>query len=256
MPGGQAQVQRPEGAVPVTTSRRQTSAVLALLAGFWLASACGSSSSGGLFLGNGRACASSADCAGGEPICSAHGVCVACVTTSDCTGGEVCDTVGSQCTRACATTADCDANRVCAARGVCVDCATDADCAMHDGRFCNTTVGQCVACRSDLDCGGVDRFCDTTTAQCIACRVTADCAANQLCQGSECVTHCTSNAQCGGGAPACLIATGSCVECLSDADCSGDKPGCVLSEHRCRDCSATAPCQNGKQCDIAKGQCQ
>lgn len=234
--------------------RGQNGAVLALFAGFWLASACGSSGSSGLFVG--LPCMSSANCDSGAPICAPQGVCVECVANGNCGDGDICDSVSGKCTKACATAADCTSNEICAARGVCVECSVNADCAARDGQFCDTAVGVCVGCRSDLDCGGTHRFCDTASAECVTCRVTADCAPNQLCQGGDCVTHCASNADCSAGAPACLVDTGVCVECAGDADCSADKPGCVLSEHRCRDCSSDAQCKDGKRCDVTKGQCQ
>jgi Cys-rich repeat protein len=238
------------------TTRRQKGALFALCSAFWLAAACGSSGGSGFFGAPGRSCVTAADCDRDAPLCGANGVCVECVAPADCGGGDVCDALSGKCSTACATAADCTSNGVCAARGVCVECATNADCAARDGQICNMTAGVCVGCRSDSDCGGTHPFCNAASSQCETCRVTADCAPNQTCQGGDCVTHCASNADCGGGAPACLVDTGACVECASDTDCSADKPGCVLSEHRCRDCSSDAQCTDGKQCDLAKGQCQ
>ncbi|HEY4156596.1 MAG TPA: hypothetical protein VGM29_00810 [Polyangiaceae bacterium] len=237
-------------------ARGQKGALLALFSAFWLASACGSSGgSGGLFAGS-PSCVSAADCGRDTPICGPQRVCVECIANTNCEAGQVCDGVSGRCAQSCTSAADCNSNDLCAARGVCVECATNADCATKDGQICNTATGQCVGCTSDLDCGGTQRFCDTTSAECITCRVTADCAPNQVCQGGDCVTHCTSNTDCPGGTPACLVDTGTCVECASDADCSADKPGCVLSEHRCRDCSSDAQCKDGKTCDVSNGQCQ
>lgn len=157
--------------------------------------------------------------------------------------------------RSCVSAADCDRGQpICGAAGVCVECVSNANCQGDD--VCDAVSGKCSkACATTADCAGSERLC-AARGVCVECAASSDCEPGQTCVAGDCITHCASDADCGGGHPSCIVDTGECVECTSDAECSADKPGCVLSEHRCRDCSNDAQCNDGKRCDVSKGQCQ
>ena len=123
---------------------------------------------------------------------------------------------------ACATSAECPADRPLCESGQCL-CGTNADCPA-DRPLCES--GQCLAeCGTNADCPADRPLCDS--GQCLAeCGTNADCPADRpLCESGQCLAECGTNADCPADRP--LRDAGQCLaECANNADCPADRPLC------------------------------
>ena len=123
---------------------------------------------------------------------------------------------------ACATSADCPADRPLCESGQCL-CGTNADCPA-DRPLCES--GQCLTeCGTNADCPADRPLCESE--QCLAeCANNADCPADRpLCDAGQCLAECGTNADCPADTPLCDA--GQCLaECGTNADCPADRPLC------------------------------
>ena len=146
---------------------------------------------------------------------------------------------------------------------------------------------KCVQCTPDDNkCPSSLPVCDANTNTCIACLADTDCkdAVNQVCltTGTKpaCV-QCTSDAQCGGASPTCLLSSNKCVQCLpggtgqctppngvcgadgtcgpectTDLDCSDPAKPVCNSLNTCVQCENNQDCFGANSyCNIAKSTC-
>jgi Cys-rich repeat protein len=132
---------------------------------------------------------------------------VACASNADCGGGEVCDPATAQCV-GCASDADCSGGVCDTATHTCVQCQVDADC--QDPALPACDQGTCVGCTSDAHCP--QGTCDTTRQVCVPA------TGRGLCE------TCTDDAQCCGASDLCVIfldPNGAEVDRGCGTDCSG-----------------------------------
>jgi hypothetical protein len=109
----------------------------------------------------------------------------------------------------------------------------------------------------------------------VQCRTTEDCCANVFgdaasctsrvqCSEDKCVTKCTQDIECGGGAAKCT--GGKCVQCTKDTDCGNERcsdgqcqPKCTSDSqcpgfNRCTDGACVkSGCQADRECIAATG---
>ena len=105
-------------------------------------------------------------------------------------------------------------------------------------------------------CPAGEPFCGFN-GSCVECRSTADCGADEACGlDGDCVNRCSTNDQCGGGAPLCDAANGVCVECFTSADCAATSHPICIGGGRCSDCASAADCDPDERCDLQEGRCE
>jgi hypothetical protein len=231
---------------------------------------------------SGQHCATTADCADAQGICS-NGTCAFVCTPNgtkdgtetdvDCGGGGGCAlcAIGKTCAR----DADCSTETC---RGGTCRCTVNADC--PSGTHCS--LGACVSSNptcsdgtkngteTDTDCGGgtcgacgvgkvctVDLDCTTTTCRGGHCKCTtnADCAAGTHCSLGACMANATcsdgatdgaeTDVDCGGGTCATC---GVGKRCMGDTDCST----LTCRGNVCK-CTTNADCPSNTHCSL--GMC-
>lgn len=175
------------------------------------------------------ACKADADCA--APRTCQSGACTlptgTCDRSSDCAAGEVCST-GYRCAKACVLATECLATEACVG-GACTTlasgaCRFNSECPAPQA----CVQGRCAeSCMADRDCPfGTTCQSNLCTPPAPGCLDATDCQAMQACgpQG-DCVTACTSVAECAATGEAC--SNGACVRV--GADTAGLTGSVVLS---------------------------
>jgi hypothetical protein len=160
----------------------QKGGFLALFAGIWLASACGSSSGSGLFGAVGGPCVTAADCDAhdGQSCDTSIGECIGCHSDLDCDGTHpFCNAATTECV-SCRVTADCPANEACQDGECTTRCASSADCS-NGHPVCLTDTGACVECVSDADCRADKPGCVLSEHRCRDCSSDAQCSDGKRC---------------------------------------------------------------------------
>ncbi len=100
---------------------------------------------------------------------------------------------------------------------------TDQACALLPATpFCDRLTGRCVACAMDSQCGP-GTVCDYNLHSCVAgCNQGHGCSDGGACNVDAGQCQCANDSSCGGMAPRCDVATGSCVACLPGGpECNG-----------------------------------
>lgn len=204
------------------------------------------------------ACATSADCRTGAPLCDTSirpTRCVGCLRNQDCPDtAPYCapDTLScAPCTAAPGLACTDPARPVCRETGLragrCLECDTGrTERCTGATSFCLADTGQCVGCRAASDCPDAAPFCDPASRVCRPCSASPATActepARPACQqGGPLLGSCTqcsvgSSSLCTGATPLCLAEAGLCVGCRADAECPAQNPYCDLSSHTCRPC--------------------
>jgi hypothetical protein len=176
-------------------------------------------------------CTSNSQCTGTD-VCYNGGCVTLCIGGEQCPADTVC--VNGVCVDTCANADDCAANEVCSGGGCVATCTQNSDCTGTS--ICvNNTCEIPTACPGGTECTGGDicvneicipapltELCDAenpctgglvcvANACAVSCATTGDCADGLVCLGDLCVLgdECTSNAQCSGLLPVCLL--GRCV---------------------------------------------
>ncbi len=158
---------------------------------------------------------------------------VACATNAQCKGGQVCGT-DNKCRDACLTDRDCVEEQVCAN----TTCAEPAEVATV-----MVEAGSGIICSYTSECAE-PLICRNGTCS-VECKTERDCTGGASCVDSRCRgsspagSACSLNSQCAGDL---ICVRGTCVvECSQDKDCIDNCPNvscpslvCDVAAHRCR----------------------
>ena len=209
------------------------------------------------------ACETSDDCTD-STVCdlSTH-TCIAapgpgaCAQDDDCIGGagSICAVWDDAWTcQACDSSGDCDPGQICQYDSDWSFCATDPNpCSGcdSDAPHCVYAEGawSCKACREDADCGIIES-CNLQTGTCTdiptppgGCNADDECGVSSYCKlwdGFMTCLSCTSDTQCAGTTPYCMVTTEvpMCVACRTHDDCSTEY--CDPDSHICKEASTTS----------------
>ncbi len=190
--------------------------------------------------GCGVVCATGQACAAG--VCAASSFGAPCATSIDCGSDLFClpagfGWTGGYCSRACATSGDCDTASQCVDDGrvrFCLRrCVARTDC--RDGYQCipvavgSVCAPSCTA-RPDVVCGAAR--CDPIADRCVnGCDHDDECSLGSTCETVSRRCRCTPATRCGDGL-ACNLATGSCG-CVEDRVCGAGRT-CDRALAQCR----------------------
>ncbi len=214
------------------------------------------------------ACATSDDCGGQTPYCTAAGACVACVFDVQCAApGATC--VSGLCTapKTCKSDKDCTPKgMVCDFQvGVCRTCLATTDCGMGETCWHNQCVPSLIPCQSSKDCPGSD-VCNA--GACAPCAKDVDCAASEWCATDVCLADacaaggttctdtnnakiCTANGSAWqvGACPAnTACANGTCKPVLCPASAIGCEGNSAWACNDTGTSKFSVPCGDGKVC--------
>ena len=167
----------------------------------------------------------------------------ACKVDQDCERGSICSILTNTCDQvACATKADCGANRACYDNTcTAVECLGDEECASWgEGYKCVDLVCRVsTGCVTRDDCKEFNQVCNVLTGQCIdapaICKGNNDCISPLLCDKTS----------------------GKCVaelNCSADGDCASGKY-CDTADETCKDGCRVGSCPAGKTCDLESRAC-
>lgn len=212
-----------------------------------------------------KACGGGVYC--GNGVCEDQakgGSCLACTLNADCGLGGLCvDAPGGakQCTKGCATAADCDQFAATNGRVLC------------DTASGSTTYGTCVACTSGSQCkpqdgqpspicsGGLCVYCGS---QGMACDLGYNCVQDPKTGANRCSSSCTADSECGRGL-LCVKTpgpdgdtSGTCQACdpgnAARTTCTVPTPFCSPTG-TCVECTSSVGCLAPLTCDTASSTC-
>jgi len=151
-------------------------------------------------------CTSDSNCYGDTPYCdTSKGFCKACYSNLQCSYGKYCN--NGNCdylpnSPNCTTDSQCPSYASHCVNKTCVSCSLDSHCLPHQRCYYSLCVNQepyNYACQSNQECNYFNPYCDATSKTCAKCSSNTNCAyfgPNFLCKNQQCLSSCSSDAQC------------------------------------------------------------